>query len=85
VRSEVQVTCAGDFCVVPPGEAQSFGFVFSYTATYVEPNDTVLSSSTCNNSTEANDNDSNSDAGNSTASMVSDTFNYILGTQTIQP
>lgn len=79
--AEVEALCSGEFCEIDPGRAQAFGFNISYQGANNPPIDLLLVSSTCDGS--ANDNPDTPPQ--SPGTPVSDTFNYILGTQTIGP
>ena len=85
--NDITVSCVQDFCNIPVGEAKSFGYGFSYSGSYSAPSNLTLHSASCSGSVDGNSGD-NSD-GNSDDNpdplLVTDTFNYVLGTQTIQP
>ena len=85
--NDITASCVQDFCNIPVGEAKSFGYGFSYTDSYTDsyadPNNLTLRSTSCSGVTDENPDDGSGDSSGSP--LVTDAFNYVLGTQTIQP
>lgn len=81
--NDITVSCVQDFCNIPVGEAKSFGYGFSYSGTYSDPSNLTLHSASCSGAVD--DDSGNGSEGNPEPLLVTDTFNYVLGTQTIQP
>ncbi|MCL9781746.1 cellulose-binding domain-containing protein [Vibrio sp. S4M6] len=81
----VTATCNPSFCVIPPGEAKAFGFVFSASQKSIIPTSIVVKA----------DGGATEPPGPVTPTpelpttppntIVHDQFNYVLGTQTIYP
>jgi len=85
--TQITADCTNDFCQINPGEAKSFGFVFSFNDKNATPTNLTLISTNCQGDIDPNTSTDTTPSIEPTppATPTSDNLNYVLGTQSIGP